>query len=72
LTVLDTKYMKNISKKVNLRTRIDDMFATTINCVNSADWYYIVDFSSNNRKIEFSSDIRKKIENKLEKQYGKD
>jgi len=31
-----------------------------------------VDFSSNNRKIEFSSDIRKKIENKLEKQYGKD
>ena len=61
--------MKNISKKVNLRTRIDDMFATTINCVNSADWYYIVDY---NREIEFSSDIRKKIENKLEKQYGKD
>ena len=61
--------MKNISKKVNLRTRIDDMFATTINCVNSADWYYIVDY---NREIEFSSDIRKKIENKLEKQYEKD
>jgi hypothetical protein len=66
--------MKNISKKVNLRTRIDDMdmFATTINCVNSADWYYIVDFLSDNREIEFSSDICKKIKNKLEKQYEKD
>lgn len=64
--------MKNISNKVNLRTRIDAMFATAVNCMNSADWYYIVDFLSNNRKIEFSSDIRKKIENKLEKQYEKD
>ena len=64
--------MKNISKEVNLRTRVDDMFAIVVNCMNSIDWHYIVDFSSNNRKIEFNSDIRKEIENKLEKQYGKD
>jgi hypothetical protein len=64
--------MKNISKEVNLRTRVDDMFATAVNCMNSIDWHYIVDFSSNNRKIEFNSDIRKEIKNKLEKQYGKD
>jgi hypothetical protein len=72
--------MKNISKKVNLSlgtdgmfaTIVNGMFATTINCVNSADWYYIVDFLSDNREIEFSSDICKKIKNKLEKQYEKD
>jgi hypothetical protein len=72
LTVLKPKYMKNISKEVNLRTRVDAMFATTVNCVNSIDWHYIVDFLSNNRKIEFTLDVRKEIENKLEKQYEKD
>ena len=66
--------MKNISKKVNLRTRIDDMdmFATTILCVNKFDWNHTWDFLSNNRKNGFSSDVCKEIKNKLEKQYEKD
>lgn len=35
------------------------------NCVNGVDWHNIVDFLSNNRKIGFSSDVRKEIDNNL-------
>ena len=64
--------MKNISKKVNLRTRVDvAIVANTFNCVNSANWHYIVDFLSNNRIYGFSTNIRKEIKNKLEKQCEK-
>lgn len=65
--------MENISKKVNLRTKVDvAIVVNTFNCVNSATWHYIVDVLSNNKIYGFSSNIRKEIKNKLEKQYGKD
>jgi len=67
LTVLNTKYMENISKKVNLRTRVDAaMFVITINRVKSIG-HYTWGFFNGDRRIKFSSDIRKRIENKLEK-----
>lgn len=59
--------MKNISKEVNLRTRVDDMFAISLNCVSSIPWCYTWNFLTNNGKIEFTLDVRKEIENKLEK-----
>lgn len=64
--------MKNITNKVNLSTRVEDMFTISINCVSSIPWSYTWNFLSNNRKIEFTLDVRKEIENKLEKQYEKD
>ena len=64
---LKPKYMKNISKKVNLRTRVDAaMFVITINRVKSIG-HYTWGFFNGDRRIKFSSDIRKRIENKLEK-----
>lgn len=64
--------MKNITNKVNLRTKVDAaMFANTINRVKSIG-HYTWGFFNGDRRIKFSSDIRKEIENKLEKQHEKD
>lgn len=60
--------MKNISKKVNLRTRVDAaMFVITINCINGVAWGCTWDISNDIKKIESTYDVCKEIENKLEK-----
>ena len=65
--------MENISKKINLRTRVDAaMFVTTINRINGVAWGCTWDISNDIKKIESTYDVCKEIENKLEKQYGKD
>ena len=65
--------MENISKKVNLRTRVDAaMFVITINRINGVAWGCTWDISNDIKKIESTYDVCKEIENKLEKQYGKD
>ena len=65
--------MENISKKVNLRTRVDAaMFVITINRINGVAWGCTWDISNDIKKIESTYDACKEIENKLEKQYEKD
>lgn len=60
--------MKNISKKVNLRTRVDAaMFVITINRINDVAWGCTWDISNDIKKIESTYDVCKEIENKLEK-----
>jgi hypothetical protein len=60
--------MKNISKKVNLRTRVDAaMFVITINRINGVAWGCTWDVSNDIKKIESTYDVCKEIENKLEK-----
>jgi len=60
--------MKNISKKVNLRTRVDAaMFVITINRINGVAWGSTWDISNDIKKIESTYDVCKEIENKLEK-----
>jgi hypothetical protein len=60
--------MKNISKKVNLRTRVDAaMFVITINRINGVAWGCTWDISNDIKKIESTYDVCKEIENKLEK-----
>ena len=58
--------MKNISKKVNLRTRVDAaMFVITINRINGVAWGCTWDISNDIKKIESTYDVCKEIENKL-------
>lgn len=60
--------MKNISKKVNLRTRVDAaMFVITINRINGVAWGCTWDISNDIKKIESTYGVCKEIENKLEK-----
>lgn len=60
--------MKNISKEVNLRTRVDAaMFVITINRINGVAWGCTWDISNDIKKIESTYDVCKEIENKLEK-----
>jgi len=58
--------MKNISKKVNLRTRVDTaMFVITINRINGVAWGCTWDVSNDIKKIESTYDVCNVIENKL-------
>lgn len=60
--------MKNISKEVNLRTRVDAaMFVITINRINGVALGCTWDVSNDIKKIESTYDVCKEIENKLEK-----